>query len=407
MTRDDKPENVIKPRRGINLLYTNIGRGHPFYLDALVEAFVKSGQIRAIKGQSDVFEVSTGLARRGWRTARWLYLKGSSRGMVSRVYDRVRSGSDYNRPSLMLSVMGRDIRKRYMSDPDPLVVAHPILVGILRGKKDLIYQHGEVVTPGEAVALGASKVIVPTEEAGGPFVERGYNKEDVFVSGLCIEPALVRQAGEAFEARIGRIDRRGGLTGAFFSSGAEPREHVEKLVTAAVSAVADGGRVIVFGKKGGRLAVTAAGRFDNAGVPYYAVDSADLIPKDFDGAMVVSFENRREENLFTGHLFGRFDYFVAPSHERTNWALGLGLPMFAVGPAVGPFAPLNRDKLVKSGVAEEIVDPAAAGRFGRRLHELRSTGALDSMARAGRGKAAIDGFERIVNFLVHNYFEKP
>ena len=128
---------------------------------------------------------------------------------------------------------------------------------------------------------------------------------------------------------------------------------------------------------------------------------------DFDGAMVVSFENRREENLFTGHLFGGFDYFVAPSHERTNWALGLGLPMFAVGPAVGPFAPLNRDLLVKSGVAEEIVESEAAGRFGPRLHELRSTGALDSMARAGWGKQAIDGFERIVNFLVHNYCEKP
>ena len=30
----------------------------------------------------------------------------------------------------------------------------------------------------------------------------------------------------------------------------------------------------------------------------------------------------------TSALFDHFDFFMAPSHERTCWAFGLGLPMF-------------------------------------------------------------------------------
>jgi len=35
------------------------------------------------------------------------------------------------------------------------------------------------------------------------------------------------------------------------------------------------------------------------------------------------------------HLLSLLDIFVAPSHEYTNWAIGLGLPMLALFPIIG------------------------------------------------------------------------
>jgi hypothetical protein len=387
----------------INLLYANIGRGHPFYLDGLLEAYLKRGRIDAVRGQADVIELSTGTARWGWVLARWLYKRGSSGGFVGSVYRRIRTGADYNRPSLTLKFLSRDIRDLYLPTAEPLIVSHPILVAALRGKKSLIYQHGEVVAPREAVVSGAAVVLVPTDEAAVPFLESGYDREQVFVSGLCIEPQLVRQAADCFNARLSRINGTGALAGAFYSSGAEPRPHVDKLAAAAASVVRAGGRAIIFAGPGDRLARRCRDAFRRHDVPCHTIDAADPIPGDFAGALLVRFATRREENLLTARLFPLFDFLVAPSHERTNWALGLGLPMFIAAPMIGPFAPLNCRNLLDSGTAEEVPSVAAAEELGSRLHELRTGGALDAMSRSGWGRWEITGFERIVDFLTTRF----
>ena len=392
-------ENQVK----INILYTNIGRGHPFYLDGLMEMFIKRGQLPMILGSKDVFEISSGLALRGWKLARWLYRKGSSKGFIGSIYRRIRSGSDYNRPSRMLEIMGRDIRNRYYNDDQLLIVAHPTLVAVLKNKENLIYQHGELVTPKEAVVRGAAKVLVPTEDAARPFYKGGYTPNELFISGLCIEPSLVNTARDNIMKRKERFKSSAPLTGAFFSSGAEPKHHVSKLVRAAYSAVRAGGRVMIFAREGGFFEKQADKYFKQYHISYDKINTKDPIPSEVGPVTIVTFSSRREENHLTSKLFPFFDYFMAPSHERTNWALGLGLPMFVAGPAVGPFAPLNRDLMLKHEVAVEISSNNDADKFGASLLSLRDSGKLEKMSDKGWGRYNIDGFAKIVDYLVEKY----
>jgi len=117
----------------------------------------------------------------------------------------------------------------------------------------------------------------------------------------------------------------------------------------------------------------------------------------------VRFDSRRIEDHLSARLFSSFDYLVAPAHERSNWALGLGLPMLAVGPAIGPFAPLNKDLVVQEGVAMSIESDQEAAHMGATIEKLRQSGRLEQMAAAGWGKQGIDGFDNIAQFLTDSY----
>jgi len=389
--------------RKIEFLYTNIGRGHPFYLDGIIDALIRRGAIKIMRGESNVFELSTGLARLGWKTADWFYKRGSSSGFLGVLYNFVRAGYDYDRPGLMLKFMGRDIYKKFLASPHPLLVAHPILAGILKNKKALIYQHGEVVAPAAALVTGLSKILVPTAEIAQVFKKAGYEEQAVFVSGLCIEPALVKIAGDCYEARLKRLTGQEPLTGAFFSSGAEPKMHIKKLAAAAVSAVHYGGQAVIFARYEGCLARETEKLFKRNQLILPILDTGSLIPSELPPALLVTYRTRREENIFTAKLFKYFDYFVAPAHERTNWALGLGLPVMIVEPAIGPFAPLNREKLLQSGVAELLKDEDQALMFGLTINRLRRENRLLERARAGWGNFDIKGFDNIAGFLVETY----
>jgi len=359
-----------------------------------------------MRGEDDVFEISRGLSRLGWRSADWLYKKGSSNSLIGVVYNLTRFRYDYNRDGLMMKIMGRYIKRKYRQNPNPLIVAHPTLVGILKGKEDLIYQHGEVVTPPSAVIKGAKTVIVPTEKASEPFKEFGYGPDSIFISGLCVEPALVKMAADALEQRLQRYESDAPLTGAFFSSGAEPEEHVKKIVAAAVSVVHYGGRAVIFARQGGKLVKEAVRVFKRNELMLDIKDTAALFFGPLPSAVLVVYNSRREENIFTSKLFHTFDYFVAPSHERTNWALGLGLPMIIVEPAIGPFAPMNRDVLRENNVAELLSDYDQTYSFGMHVKKLQKKGRLEQMARAGWHKFNIDGYNNISDFLIDKYVER-
>jgi len=387
----------------ISFLYTGIGRGHPFYLDGIIEAMVRHGKIGLVRNQASVFEISRGLARLGWNLAGWLYQRGSSGGLIGKLYAAIRRRADYNQPGLMLKLMGRDIRREYNDVTGPLVVAHPTLVAVLKGRQKLVYQHGEVVVPEEAVVMGAEKVLAPTDEVAERFKSAGYGDGDVVVTGLCVEPALVSQAEDAYTARRMRLETGPTLTGAFFSSGAEPISHIEKLAACAISLIEAGGRAVVFARKDGRLSRTIRLRSEADGKDAHFVDAGEFIPADIPALLVVEYGSRREENIFTARLFPEFDFFVAPSHERSNWALGLGLPMFIVQPCIGPFAPLNEALLVDAGVAEVVTGDEDCGRFGEHLAQLHRSGEFGKMASAGWGRHKIDGFARIAEFLGNQY----
>lgn len=388
----------------ISFLYTNIGRGHPFYLDGIIDSMIRRSESSLVHHTTDVFEISSGLSRFGWQLARRLYQNGSSPGPLNRIYTAIRNHKNLNRRGFLLNLLKRDIVKKHAADSSPLVVAHPILVACLSGRANLIYQHGELVAPTVApLVAGASKVIVPTVAVAAAFETTGYKPEDIFVSGLCIESALIRQASDSFAQRMNRIEQRARLTGAFYSSGAEPAEHVTRLILGAISVVSDGGRAILFASEGGALLRQSEAALKNSALQYGIIDSLDHLPEQLPQMVIVKYDSRKMEDNQSARLFSSFDYLVAPAHERSNWALGLGLPMLAVGPAIGPFAPLNRDLVVQEGVAVSIDSDSEAADMGATIGALLRSGQLERMATTGWGKRKIDGFDNIAQFLTDSY----
>jgi hypothetical protein len=379
----------------IDFLHVAIGRGHPFYLDGII-ASLQPDEIGSVE---DVFDVSRGLPLQAWKGIRTVYRLAAGSALAGALYSQLRAGTDLNRASFTLQLLGRDLRRRYLARPAPLVVAHPLLAAALRGKPDLVYQHGELVAPREALVRGPHRVLVPLASTADAFVRAGLPASQLFVSGLCVEPALVRLAEAAFGARIARWAGDGPLTGAFFSSGAEPLPHVRKLAAAAVSAVQSGGNALLVGRRGGCFAAHATRSFGRRGIAPFVAEPGAAIPRPVPQVLLCGYENRRQLDEVTAALFGRFDYFAAPAHERTNWAAGLGLPMFVVGPDIGSFAPLNRSVLLAQAVAEPLDTRAAADALGGRIAALRREGRLEAMARAGYGRHDIRGFANCAGFL--------
>lgn len=379
----------------VNFLYTNIGRGHPHYLDGIIECLPADRVGRV----TDVFTATSGPARAAWRMARFVYHSGGRGRRYAAFYNRLRARRDYNRGGLVQSIMGRPLRQAFLEDAAPLVVAHPALVAILEGKHGLIYQHGEIAAPRESWVRGRHRVVVPLAQTADRFRAAGFAPDCLFVSGLCIEPALVVQAEDALKDRLERLAGSDPLCGAFFSSGAEPRAHVETLTAAALSAVATGGRALIFARRSGSLAAQASARFAAERRDLVRVRSPEGLLAEPPQAVICLHNDRRELNEFTQRLFASFDYFVAPAHERTNWAVGLGLPMFLLDPPLGSFAPLNREFLLGQSVAQVIGGVREASHFGETLGKLRRTGTLRAMGEAGWGRFETRGFFNIAELL--------
>jgi len=373
----------------INFLQVEIGRGHPFYLDGIISG-IPAGRVGIVQ---DVFELAAGSSRLVWCLVRALYHLAASGGWAGACYSQLRLHNDYNRPGLMLEWLGRDIRRLHVQGRDPLVVSHPILAAILKGRPNLVYQHGELVVPGEALVRGPHKVLVPLNSTADAFCAAGIPAAQIEVTGLCVEPALVAQADHAFQVRWVRLGGKAPLTGAVFSSGAEPLAHVKAMVAAAWSAVQAGGRVRVFARHHGRLEKHARAVFAVGGVKLVPAESA----VGDDPAVLCLYDSRRALDALTARFFAEFDYFISPSHERSNWSMGLGLPMVMVGPAVGSFAPLNWQLLMKSGVALPLENPSA---FGPWLAQQRAGGVLTRLATAGYGRHPVNGFAHIAEMLL-------
>jgi len=340
-----------------------------------------------------VLGITSGFAHAVWRAARAAYLLGSSCGGQTSLYSRLRHATDYNTPGPLLQAAGRPLQKHFAGRQAPLVVAHPILVSLLREHAHLIYQHGEVVVPFECLVDGRHTILVPTSEVAQVFLNAGADADNVVVTGLCIEPQLAESAAALQAERQQRLATSDFLTGGFFSSGAEPAAHVDSLVSAALSTVLHGGSAIFFARRGGSFARKASRAFRRRGLTL-STETTQVPPA---GALLLTYEDRPSLDAVTRAHFDVLDYFVAPSHERSNWAVGLGLPMFIVDPPIGTFAPRNREFLLAHGVAEPL--PANAGSFGARLNQLQSDGILAERSNTGWGRYPIDGFRCIAETL--------
>ncbi len=362
-------------------LYVNIGRGHPFYLDG-IRACLPAESAETW----DIADLPGLTAHAAWRLAAWLYERGSSLGGGTTWYDRIRRRADCRHNPLALRLLGRPARRAAARRSGPLVVSHPLLAAILRNYPDLVYQHGELVLPAESIINCQGHFIVPLAAQADELKRHGLADARILVSGLCIEPALAAKAETLADARLRRYRTDAPLTGALFSSGAEPAPHAALLARAAASAARAGGRTIVFARTGGRLARHMAAAGNSAA-------------QDQSQTAILTYQTHAELDNITAGRFHEFDYFIAPAHERANWALGLGLPMFILEPCIGSFAPLNRDLLLRRGAAGVIAGPAQAETFGQTLSQMRRGGALEAMALRNRGSFDINGFQTIADWL--------
>jgi len=372
----------------VRFLCAGIGRGHPHYLDGLQVA-LRSMLPSGFRLESlTVAEASHPLGRVVWQGIEFLYRRGSSPGPWSGIYGRLRRNNDYNLETLPIRMLRRTLPREFVrGDSSPIVVSHPVLAASLRPHPRVYYQHGEAVTPAEAVVTGACRVFVPTAEAGQPFTAAGYDDSQVIVTGLCIEPSLAAMGEACFARRCERLRQPDELVGAFFSSGAEPALHIRTIGEAVQSAVSSGGRAMVFAPRDGRLHAVARDLARN------------LESRCSDRLSPIAYDSHAELDRLTAERFEQFDYFVAPPHERSLWALGLGLPMFLVGPDIGPFAPLNRDLLLKRGVALPI---EKAGNFGETAKQLRARGEMERMAQRGVGHYSTLGFAQAARILARD-----
>lgn len=363
----------------IDFLYTEIGRGHPFYLDGIRQCLPDPTPVQA----NTVFSCSRGISLLGWRMARAAYQLGSS-ALGGGLYSRLRGAQTRAQNGMLVKLLVRDVQSAYSIGDTPLVVAHPLLVKALSERTSLFYQHGEVVAPSESLQTGRHTVFVPTPDLADRFMNAGVASAQIIVTGLCIEDALTTQSQDDFTARMSRYASGGPLTLALYSSGAEPLAHVRQLRSCARALLRRGHRVIAFCRQNGRLQTHLESLHQEKG---HARESLLTLEPYRDRAML---------HERTMAQFSTFDAFLAPSHERTQWALGLGLPMFMTGPAIGTFAPLNRDVLLAAGVARDLPADIDEAWVNAALHRNDS---LTDMSLKGWEQHPISGFQTIANVL--------
>ncbi len=374
----------------IAFIYTGIGRGHPYYLDGIIEQIDKLYPYISYY-QTDAFSLSKGLSLITWQIVKYLYRFGAKGGIVTRFYSMLRQKSVAG--GIQAGMLGLDIKKFFSGYPKPVVVAHPILAAILSKQNRVIYQHGEPAAPVESFIPGCYRILVPVKETALAFENAGISSDCLEITGQCIENNLVYSVKAAYKKRIKRIKSTRHLTVALFSSGAYPPVHIQKLLLAGKSLFTEGHSVTLFMGTSEKAFDTACYFYKKNDLPVsHTIDDTAAIT-------IIHTDNRLEENRLVASIFEKLDFCIAPSHERTNWAVGLGLPLFILCPHIGSYAPLNAAIALKKGVALEIPDNKSAAGIAGTIDTLRKNGELIAMAARGYNHTAINGFSNAVEIV--------
>jgi len=381
--------NSVDLRSPIAAVCSEIGRGHPSYLDSVLLALLRLAADSSLghdpKSPSNpghvprltVPELCTGTSGLAWNLARTAYRLGGRGGPATWLYNRLRS-ADAKPSGLQLALLGSSLRRQFAGYNGICLVDHPLLAHILASVCRVAYVHGEIAAPGPAAVPDAWRTFVPLESTRQKLLAVGCQPSAVRVTGLIIEPELTAVAETSLQARLARLETGGQLTCGFFLSGARPRPHAHRIITAAASLVRAGHKAVFFWGHGMMRATKVQMALSRQGIPE-------------ESGRVIWTRSRRHETERTADLFPSLDVFVAAAHERTNWAVGLGLPMFALLPHIGPFARENFDFATTQGVCLPIAKLSDADSFGTTLTELRDCGRLARMARNGWGRHAITG----------------
>ncbi len=369
--------DAISPTARIVTVCSEVGRGHPSYLDSVLEALrSQPGFQPGLLSEQTVFSLGSPINRQAWRAARTAYeLAGSGSGAAA-LYNRLRSGASPSR--FALALLGAGLRRRLAGRAGICVVDHPLLAHILADACRVVYLHAEIAAPRSAVVPRAWRTLVPLEATAADFAAAGAWPDTVTVTGLVLEPELERTAAHDFAARIERIRSTGPLTVGLFTSGAYPRPHLQLLAEAARSIETQGWRAVVFaGDRPDRARGLAA-----------------------PGRTVCAGSCRAEATARECAAVRSLDLMVAAAHERTGRAVALGVPLFCLLPHIGPFAPLNYRFAHERGVCQPVATPADARTLGPRLVGLRTSGRLEAMARAGWHPELFGGAERAARLIL-------
>ncbi len=369
-------------------LCSEIGRGHPSYLDSVLLALSRLTQTQLECRKLP--NMSTGFTRLAWRFVRTVYQLSGLGGPATWLYNRLRH-PDARPSKWQLSLLGSALRHSFAGYPGTVLVDHPLLAHILADTCRVAYIHGEIATPGFCAVPSVWRTFVPLDTTAKTLISRGLKPESISVTGLLIEPQLVQQADKTYTDRLQRLSCTSTvpLTIGFFTSGAHPRPHLSRIMHAVASVTRTGYRAIVFWGLGWLRAARAQLFLRRFTLPDKSVQP-------------VWAHTRQDETARTAEIFPQLDILVAAAHERTNWALGLGLPMFALFPHIGPFARENFAFAQNQGVCLPLQSTKDATVLGSTLHTLRKNGRLVEMSRAGWGKYSITGAETAARSLLAN-----
>jgi len=400
MTPPIRPSLLANGRPPLVSVCSEVGRGHPSYLDSVLLAIARlqsaatSGLGHDPESSKDsghvphlaVPELCAGTSGLAWRLARLGYKLGSRGGVATWLYNHLRSPAA--RPSgLQLSLLGSSLRKTFAGYEGICLVDHPLLAQILAPVCRVAYLHCEIAAPGLSAVPAAWRTFVPLESTRRKLLAAGCRPSAVHVTGLVVEPELADKAESAFAARLARFDSDQPLTAGFFASGAEPRPHAVSITTAAASVTLAGHKAIIAWGTG----MLKAAKVQMALRRQWAVEGS---------TRVIWARTRQASTSAVAKVLPDIDLIVTAAHERTNWTVGLGLPMFALLPNIGPFAAANFAFASEQGTCLPLATTADAAGLGEKIDKLRREGRLVAMARNGWGKHTINGAETIARSLL-------
>lgn len=338
----------------ITALCAGIGRGHANYLDSVL-SFLSNCPRLTPQGWA-------------WTIIRQLYRLGGKGGFITLIYNQLRQLA--RTPKLAALILDSGLKKRFCNFAGVVLVDHPLLAQLLAPVCRVIYLHGEIAAPPSAAIPNAWGFLIPLEYTARRLKNYGIPPEKLLVTGLILEPQLLPVAETAFHNRLRRYHSDHRLAVAFFTSGAYPQPHLKAIRAGVISCKKAGHRVFIFAGTDSRAA------------------------RHLQGAMV--FATRTEENNKTAQLLPEIDLMVAAAHERVNWAVGIGLPMFALLPHIGPFARENFEFAQQQGVCLPLSQPE---RLGDLISELRPK-ELATMAQAGWNRYPLNGAQNAARILM-------
>lgn len=406
MSLSKSPDSKSAFSAPLTVIYTNIGRGHPNYLDSVLRCLRRGHPDTCEQiAVTSVFKIAEGMSLLGWKTVRRLYRLGSRGGVISHLYSRLRSRSTgYNSASLTMRLLARDLQAATGGYRGICLVAHPVLAQMLSDRNRVFYLHGEIAAPAESTCSGVERVYLPLPKTRSRMEELGVPPAAIRETGLVLEPEILAELDEVVQNRIARITGNTPLTVGFFISGAYPTEHVKLMLSAAADCHRAGMKVRLFWgcdqKQVARLS-SRVQRFISPGNEI-VVDSGKDTGPDENAVVIVTAATRELETVVSLKYLPQLDLFCAAPHERVNWAAGAGLPLLMIAPPIGSFAPENLRFVEEAECGLALAGEDAFANFADTLQTLRQRGDLASMVNRGFGKYPISGAERVAMDLVES-----